>query len=123
MELSILLLEDALRQQKEQLNDTEKRNVDPNSPAFEFRKKAIVNLKRFIADLEKGIEALTLLSKQNEALILPVVVKSLPTKDDALNQIGKRLIEEGVEYRNIMSTDKDSGFFTGFLECYKWLTD
>ncbi len=75
MELSILLLEDALRQQKEQLNDTEKRNIDPNAPAFEFRKKATLNVKSFIADLEKAIEALTLLSKQDEALILPVVVR------------------------------------------------
>ena len=74
MELPILLLEDALLQQKEQLNDALRRNKDKTAQAYEFRLKAIKNLKCFIAELEEGISVLKNVNKPDEALSLAEVV-------------------------------------------------
>lgn len=69
MELPILLLKDALLQQQEQLSRAEKDlNKDPKFT--EFRQKVIDNLKRFIAELEEGINILTKADEQKETLII-----------------------------------------------------
>ena len=61
----------------------------------------------------------------NKALTIPVVVKSLPTKEDMNNEVGKLLFEnkEEVIYSDIFNTPKENGFLTGFRYCYKWLIE
>tara|TARA_R110002111_G_scaffold59176_2_gene99687 strand:- start:256 stop:654 length:399 start_codon:yes stop_codon:yes gene_type:complete len=75
MELPILVLQDTLNQQREQLSQAEK---DLNkAPKFkEFREKGINNLKGFIAELEEGINVLTLANKQKEAFYIQRVTNS-----------------------------------------------
>jgi len=69
MELPILLLKDALLQQKEQLSRAEK-NLNKDPKFMEFRQKGIDNIKRFIAELEEGINVLTKADEQKEALLI-----------------------------------------------------
>lgn len=55
MEISVLILESALNDQKEQLRNLENRNKDRNAQGYSFRTKAIMNCRSAIEDLEKGI--------------------------------------------------------------------
>lgn len=77
MELPILILQDTLNQQREQLSQAEK-DLNKQPKFKEFRQKGINNLKCFIAELEEGINILTLANKQKEAFSIQRVSGSCP---------------------------------------------
>ena len=93
---------------------------------IDYINKRITALEKFddkktINDFGKG--QLFAFKEIHKQLLLLSVVKSLPNYNDALNKLGARLFEEDIEYVKFIKDEKQTGFFTGFLECYKWLTD
>ena len=63
------------------------------------------------------------INEMNQALTIPDVVKSLPSRDDAVNYAANKLFDdEDVEYQIVLINPKESGYMTGFLDCHKWLT-
>ena len=90
-------------------------NLLINNPANNFSTTSLDLIDTMIVAIEL---------EEKKQLILSGVGCSLPTKEEVKNQIGKRLFEDNnIKYETTLIKPKESGYYTGFLECYEFMTN